>query len=282
VIFNQTKRIAFVLVVIAFAAQRVYSDVNDLAAESLKLYKQVEAINAEKEAAAGKERKRIKEIEKLLRELNPEIIQKYTRQIQQYTAQIEDLKRRIADLEHKIEKVKNADPESRRAEKARLETQISELRAREREIARPFNDRIEDLKRTTPEKKAAYQKAMEKYCLIPGKQYGEVIGTHVSATLGDSIILYRWNSGDRNQVAWAHLRLRDKPVILHPSAKKLDDTYYVTSHSDSSIWLWAGHFQICFVMCKEEWQGKEKIAEAIKHFVDLKGLAKICATKEVQ
>ncbi len=279
--FNQTKRIAFVLVVIAFAAQRVYSDVNDLAAESLKLYKQVEAINAEKEAAAGKERKRIKEIEKLLKELNPEIIQKYTKQIQQYTAQIEDLKRRIADMEHKIEKIRNTDPEPRRAEAVRLETQVSKLRAREREITKPFDDRIEDLKRTAPKKKAAYKNAMEKYCLIPGKQYGEVIGTHVNAIFGGSIISYSWNSGDRNQVAWAHLRLRDKPVI-HPGTKKLDDTYYVTNHSDSSIWLWAGHFKICFVMNKEEWQGKEKIAEAIKHFVDLKGLAKICATKEMQ
>ena len=49
--FNRTIGVAFVFVVMGFVAQKVCGDVNDLAAESLMLYKKVEAINADMKAA---------------------------------------------------------------------------------------------------------------------------------------------------------------------------------------------------------------------------------------
>ncbi len=61
---------------------------------------------------------------------------------------------------------------------------------------------------------------------------------------------------------------------------QLDETFLVTSHSNGSIWGWAGHFQVRFIMAKKEWQGKENVAEAVKAFVDLKGLAEIDATEK--
>ena len=122
---------------------------------------------------------------------------------------------------------------------------------------------------------------MEKYCLTPAQRYGEVAGSRVSAIPSDNLISYRWNDANRKQVAWAHLRLRDKPAI-RPEARKLDDTYYVTTNMDRSIWLWAGHFHICFVMSKKEWQGKDNVAEALKAFIDLKGLAEIDAAPKAK
>ena len=201
--------------------------------------------------------------------------------IQQYTEQIEELKKKIADLQRKIDEVQKADPEQTKAEEARLEAEAIELRTREQELAKPFDEQIEQLKRIGPDKKAAYNEAMKKYCLIPGKQYGEVTASAANAGFGGSIISYRWKDAKGRQVAWAHLRFRDKPVI-RPGTRKLDGTYYVTTHSDHSIWLWAGHFHIAFVMSKKEWQGKEELADVVKLFLDLKGLAEIDAASKAK
>jgi hypothetical protein len=278
--FNRTIRVAFVFVVMGFVAQKVCGDVNDLAGESLKVYKQVEAIQAEMNAATSKERERIREIESMQKELSPEIVLEYTRQIKQYEEQIEDLKKRIVGLERKIKEVRNADPNERAAKAAKLDAEAKKLRTRERELAKPFDEQIEQLKRVAPEKKAAFNKAMEKYCLVPGKQYGEV--TDTGATFGGSIISYWWKDANKGKrVAWAHLRLRDRPPIP-TGARMLDDACYISNHSNNSIWVWAGHFHICFVMNRRDWQGKENVAEAVKQFIDLKGLAKICPTREVK
>jgi hypothetical protein len=264
--FERTIRVAFVFVVMAFSAQRVYSDIDDLACESLNVYKQVAAINAEMETAAGKEGNRIKEIEKLLKELNPEIIQEYTRQIQQYTAQIEDLKKRIVVLERKIEEVRNTDPNERADEATRLEAEAKKLRAREREISKPFNEKIDELKQQVLDKEGPFEEAMRQFCLIPGGAYSDVTRADASAT---------FNS------AFAHLRLRDKRSVPL-GARMLDDTWYISNHSNNGIWVWAGHFHICFVMSRKDWQGKGNVAEAVKHFIDLKGLAKIDAANEMK
>jgi len=279
--FNRTIRVAFVFVVVAFAAQKVYSGVDDLAAESLKVYKQVAAINAEMETAAGKERKRIKEIEKLLNELNPEIVQEYTREIQQYTAEIEDLKKRIEDLQRKIKEVRNTDPNERTAKAVKLEAEQKTLRVKEQKICEPFKDKIDELKRGVTDKAPEFNEAMKRFWLIPGEAYPNVLKTATNATFSSAFIWCRWKDANGKVLAWAHIRLRDKPTV-RAGARMLDDTYYISSSSSGSIWVWAGHFQICFVMNKKEWQGKEKVAEAVKHFVDLKGLVEICPTKEVK
>ena len=184
-------------------------------------------------------------------------------------------------VQGKIEEVGRADPAERKAEEARLDGELGELRAEERRLAKPFDEEIEQVKRIAPEKAAAYKKAMEKYCLIPRKGYEEVAKMSVSTSFGGTIISCFWKDAKGKQVAWSHVRLREKPSTSS-GARKLDDTYSVTSHSDSSIWVWAGHFHICFVMSKKEWQGKDNVAEALKAFIDLKGLAEIDAAPKAK
>lgn len=279
--WNGIIKASLLLVVGVLCGQGVCGDVNDLAAESLGVYKRVEEIKAQRNEATREQGESIRQIESRLNELRPSIIEKYNSRIKNYTVEIELLKKKIAELQRKIDEFKNTDPEQRKAEESRLEAELGEVRAREQQLGKPFDDKIEQLKRIAGDKRAAFSKAIEEYCLIPGQQYGEVSGSSVSATFGDGLISCRWNDANRKQVAWAHIRLRDKPVV-RPGVRKLDDTYYVTTHSDSSIWLWAGHFQICFVMSKQEWQGKERLAEAVKQFIDLKGLAMIDAAPKVK
>jgi hypothetical protein len=59
----------------------------------------------------------------------------------------------------------------------------------------------------------------------------------------------------------------------------LDDKFYVSEHYRISIHVWAGHFEVAFNVTRLEWQGEERIAELIKDFIDLAGLAKIAPTQ---
>lgn len=279
--FNRTIRVTFVFVVIAIFGQAVYGNVDELAAESLSIHKQVETIQAEMDAATSKERKRIQEIESVLKELSPEIVLEYTRQIKQYEEQIESLKKRIADLERKIEEVRNTDPNELTAKAAKLDAEAKKLRTTEQEIAKPFKNKISELEQSVLDKKTAFNEVIKQFCMIPGEAYPEVAKNHSNVQFHRAFISYRWINTNGKQVAWAHLRLRDKPAISS-GAKMLDDTYYIQSSSGNSIWVWAGHFNVCFVISKKEWQGKEKVAEAVKHFIDLKSLAKIDAIKETK
>lgn len=270
------------LIIAGPAGQAVYGGVNELAAESLAVYKRAEEVDAGKKNATREQAKRIAEIRSRLKELRPEIVQEYNGQIEQYTEDIEQLKKKIAQLQGKIDAVEKADPNARKAEEVRLDGELGELRAEERRLATPFDEQIEQVKGVAPEKAAAYKKVMENYFLIPGKRFEEVAKTSVSASFGGPIISCNWKDAKGKRVAWAHLRLRDKPATSTGTLKLGDEAYLVTSHSDRSIWVWAGHFQICFVMNKKEWQGKENLAEALKAFVDLKRLAEIDAAPKAK
>lgn len=266
-----------VLFVIAAAAGPVvYGDVNELAAESLAVYKRLVMIGDHKKDATHEQTNRIGEIKTRLKELRPEIVQKYNKQIQQYADQIEDYKKKIAKLQGKIDEVEKADPNANKAEEQRLSDELKELSAEESKLSKPFDEQIEQVKQVVSEKNAAYKNAMAKYCLVPGKEYVEVVKTSVNASIGGGMLSCHWKDAKGKIVAWSHIRLHDKPAIKTRDTK-LDDTYLVTSHRDGSIWVWAGHFHICFVMNEKQWRDKVNIAKAVKAFIDMKGLAEIDA-----
>jgi hypothetical protein len=255
--------------------------VNDLAAEGLAVFNRLEIIGAQKKDATHEQSKRMVEIRSRLKELSPEIVLSYKKRIQQYNDEIELIKKKIAELQGKIDEFEKGNPNANKPEVERLTVELNELNVEERRLAKPFDEQINQIKQVAPEKNAAYKKAMGKYCLIPGKEYAEVVKTSMNASIGGSIISYHWKDVKGNDLAWSHLRLRDKPSISH-QGKKFDGTYFLTTHSDNSIWVWAGHFHICFIMNKREWQGKANVAEAIKVLIDMKGLAEIDATPKAK
>ncbi len=267
------------LIVVVPAGQAVSDEVNDLAAESLAVYQRVEEIKARKGDATREQTKRITEINSRRKELRPEIVQKYQRRIEQFTVQIERVKEKIAQLQGKIEAFEKADPDEMKAQDTRLSGELGDLQAEQRRLALPFDEQIETVKRTVSGKKEAYEQAIGKHILIPGKPYAEVAKRYVLAPFGGTIIACNWKNAEGKDLAWSHIRLRDKPAI-HSRLPRLDETFLVTSHSNDRIWVWAGHFQVIFVVKKKEWQGKENVAEAVKAFVDLKGLAEIDATEK--
>lgn len=278
---NFVTKMLVLFVVAAIASPVVYGGINELAAEDLAVVNRLKKIGGQRRDATREQTKRMNEIRSRLKELSPDIVVEYNAQIRQYNDEIEFIKKKIAELQGKVDEIEKGNPNANKPEVERLTGELNELIAEESRLAQPFDEQIRQAKQAAPGKKAAYKTAMGKYCLIPGKEYAEVVKTSFNASIGGSIISYHWKDERGRDLAWAHLRLRDKPSISSRD-KKLDDTYLLITNTGNSIWVWAGHFKICFVVNKKEWNGKENVAEAVKAFIDLKELAKIdAAEKEI-
>jgi len=275
--FNRTIRVAFVFVVMGFVAQKVCGDVNDLAAESLMLYKKVEAINADMKAASSDLSSRLREVRYRLKWFKEPAFD--DKKVKYYLDNINQLKRWIATREACIELAKITDANERAQLLEKYDADRKRLLAEELAAGQPFRERIEELKEEVKDKEAAFEKAMKPYCLIPVESYQALAGTTVSPHYYGGFVEYRWLDGGGKWLAWATIKLKQKPVIPE-DAEMLDNTFYVSNHWPNNIVVWAGYFRInFFVPQKPEWRGREKIAKIVGDFIDLKGLAKIDATR---
>ena len=269
-------RAAAASVAVFAASHSASGDVAKLAAESLKTYKAMEAIGAEMRLASNGITGRVRAIESLVRDAGkpapgPDKIEEYQREIRRLEQQVDHLKL-------KMEMAKITDAERREARVEELKTELKQLRAKEREVTRPFNDEMNRLKAEEKGRCEQFTEAMERFCRIPGEAYPDVVKTEVHATFHSAFTSYSWRDAEDKQLVWAHVRLRDKPKVPK-NPQMLDGAHYIMSCSHQSIWVWAGHFQVAFMMQKKEWQGAEKVEKALKCFIDVDGLAGIDPTK---
>jgi len=99
-----------------------------------------------------------------------------------------------------------------------------------------------------------------------------------NATAHSAFGACHWRDADNNQVAWVHIRIRSLDEIQdYHRNNLLDEQYPIQSISDSSMWVWAGHFLITYVADDPSLQGQDNIRKKIHEFMDLKGLASIQA-----
>ena len=269
-------RSAIVSIIVFAASHSASGDVAKLAAESLKTYCALEAIGAEMRLASNGITNRVRAIESLVRDAGKPA--PGADKIEEYQQEIRRLKQQIAHLELKLEMARITDADTRKARVGELKTELKQLRAKEREVTKPFNDEMSKLKARVKDRYQPFVEAMKQFCRIPGETYPEVVKTEVHATFHSAFASYSWKNAEDKQLVWAHVRLRDRPEVPK-KAKKLDHAHYIMSSSHQSIWVWAGHFQITFMMQKKEWQGAEKVEKALKCFVDVDGLAKIDPTE---
>jgi len=274
--FNRTIRVVFMFVVITFVAQKVCGDVNDLAAESLMLYKKVEAINADMKAASSDLDKGLKYVRYRIRRLKEPVLD--DKKLKNCLNNIDQYKRWIAEREACIELAKITDANERAELLKKYDADRKRLLAEELAAGQPVRERIEELKEEVKDKEAAFEKAMKPYCLSPGQNYPAVAITMVSAQYYKGFVKYYWLDAGNKQLAYATIELKEKPAIKE-NAEMLDNTFYVSRHWSTLIEVWAGYFRIKFVTQKPVWRGREKIAKTIRDFIDLKGLAKIDAAR---
>lgn len=275
--FNRTIRVVFVFVVMGFVARKVCGDVNDLAAESLMLYKKVEAINSDMKAATGDLDKRLKYVRYRIRRLKEPVLD--DKKLKNCLNNIDRYKRWIAEREACIKLAKITDVNERAELLKKYDADRKRLLAEEMAAGQPVRERIDELRQEVKDKEAPFEKAMKPYCLSPGQNYPAVAITMVSAQYYKGFVRYYWRDAAGNkQLASATIELKEKPAIKE-NAEMLDGTFYVSDNWPDSIVVWAGYFRIKFVPQKAAWRGREKIAKIVGDFIDLKGLAKIDATR---
>jgi hypothetical protein len=274
--FGRTIRVVFMFVVMTFAAQRVYSDVNDLAAESLKVYKKVEAINSDMKAVTSDLDKRLKYVRYRIRRLKEPVLD--DKKLKNCLNNIDRYKRWIAERKACIELAKITDANERAQLLEKYDADRKRLLAEELAAGQPVRERIDELRQEVKDKEAPFEEAMKPYCLLPSQNYPEVAITRVSAQYYKGFVRYYWLDAGNKQLADATIELKEKPTVKE-NAEMLDNTFYVSDHGLTHIVVWAGYFRVKFVTQKPIWGVREKIAKIIRDFIDLEGLAKIDASQ---
>jgi len=275
--FNRTIRVLFMFVVMASVAQKACGDVNDLAAESLMLYKKVEAITAEMKAATSDLSNRLRDVRYRLKWFKEPPFD--DKKVKYSLNNIDRYKRWIATREACIELAKITDANERAELLEKYDAERKRLLAEELAAGQPVRERIDELRQEVKDKEAPFKKAMKPYCLLPGQNYPAVAITMVSAQYYKGFVRYYWRDAAGNkQLASATIELKEKPAIKE-NAEMLDGTFYVSDNWPDSIVVWAGYFRIKFVPQKAAWRGREKIAKIVGDFIDLEGLAKIDASQ---
>jgi ATPase subunit of ABC transporter with duplicated ATPase domains len=275
----------FIMLFLLTLSTSAFASDDNLAKKSLKVYQEIEEINKKASAATKKVSEKQSKTYKLKRNLSKkmtareiEYIEKsierenknleYNRkQIERSTAQIK--------LNNEILKMNQLPEPQKKAKLVVLESKHQELLKEHQLLSKPFNDKVKQLRKDVEADNKAFSKLMKQYFLL-SKSFPEIASVTVNATIHSAFISVHWNDKNDKQLVWAHVRLREKPVI-NSNSKTLADKYYLSSSSNSSVWVWAGHFQVAFVADKKNFRNETKLQKAVQALVDLEGLAKIKA-----
>jgi len=245
---------------------------NDLATGSLASSKRYRIIKNEQGDATSHitdERVKVKTLKSRLRK--PPVDDE---QLKKDRELIEFYKEEIKQSEARLEVGTVTDPNERTAKIAKLEVEKNKLYAEKRKITKPYKERTRELKSGLKEKQAALNQAIKKYLLTGGDSYEGVDEITTKTSFYRGRINCSWEDADDNELCFAQLNLGDRPDVPG-DALMLDGIYYISNSGSNFIWVWVDNFQVYFEVKKKQWQEKEKIESALKHFIDIDGLAKI-------
>jgi hypothetical protein len=286
--------LACVLTVTLSAAGAWALDDAAVVAEAIQTYEQIEAIRAEMRDAVGELSDEKRAYELALYELDgkPKTkaqLDELAGSIRQQTKSLERIqanngskkslaycKRRIRDLTLILQASQLTTDAQRAAHRQKLQPRIDELAAQIRSIQAPYEERIQEIQHPADAGNDALTAVIRPHIKTPESAYPGSTAEHLNATVHMAFASCNWNDRDGNQIAWAHIRIRPLDEIEdYHRENLLDGKYPIQSLSDGSIWVWAGHFLVTFVVDDDGLKGKENIQEAIQQFIDLQGLAAI-------
>ncbi len=286
----------FLCVVLLTAVNAVASDSGAVIAEVIQTYEQIEAIRSEMREASGdlSDEKRAYElaIYELKGEPKPqEQLDKLAGSIKQQEKSLKRIeandgsskslayaKRRIRDLSLILEASGLKTEAEREAHRRKLQPNVDELIRRIQAIEGPFKARIEAIENSAEAGNDALTAVIRPHIKTPESIYPGSTIQQFNATAHMAFGASHWQDSEKGQIAWAHIRIRPLDEIQdYHREKLLDGTYPIQSLSDGSLWVWAGHFLITFVVDDESLKGEESIQKVIHQFVDLEGLAAIKA-----
>jgi len=213
-------------------------------------------------------------------EKQKEAIANLERQITSYTESIQRTKLYLAKARKTLELGQIKDLEERRKLGEQYEQQAKELRDKANAAAKPLNDKI--AQHTTAHREPAKQfgKALAAFFRSPTEgKFAGASNTGVNGNMTNGFFGTAWRNAEEKQLVWAHLRVRDRSESSK-LPKKLNGKFPISSSNANSIWLWAGNFQVAFIVDHPEWKNKETVVAALKALIDLDGLAALTPTAQ--
>ncbi len=281
-------------VVMLSAASAVASDEGAIIARSIQTNEQIGAIRTEMREAVGDLSDEQRACELALYELNGEPktqaqLDELAGSISQQAKSIERIQasngskkslaysqRRIRDLTLILEASQLKTDAQRDVYRKKLQARIDKLTAKIQTIQAPFKARITEIEVSTEDGNDALAAVIRPHIKPPESTYPGSTIQHFNATVHMAFGASHWQDSDGKQIAWAHIRIRSLDEIEdYHREKLLDGKYPIQSLSDGSIWVWAGHFLITFVVDDDTLKGEDNIQKVIHQFVDLEGLASI-------
>ncbi len=287
------------LAVMLSAVSAVASGDGAVVARTIETYEQIDRIRSEMRKAVGGLADEKRAYELAINELSgePKTQQQLDELSGSISQQSESLKRiqasngskkslaycqrRIRDLTLILEASQLKTDTERDAHRQKLQPKIDQLATKIQSIQGPYKERIGEIQAPADAGNDALAAVIRPYFKAPESTYPGSTIEHFNATVHMAFGASNWHDSAGNQVAWAHIRIRslDEVQDFHRE-KLLDGKYPIQSLSDGSIWVWAGHFLITFVVDDDALKGEEHIQEVIHQFVDLQGLAAIEAESE--
>ena len=168
------------------------SNLNKLLSESLDIYNQWEKIDGPRRAAQEDMAKKLGYVSKSIALLKqPPFDEK---KIKRYTDSIAQLKKYIDMFQTYIDMAKVTDPNERAKLAQKYENDWQRLLTEEAQAKKPYNKRIEQLKREVADKQGPFEKAMKAYCLFPANKYQGLDSTVVYAQYHKGKLRYVWNT----------------------------------------------------------------------------------------
>jgi hypothetical protein len=165
-------------------------------------------------------------------------------------------------------------PNERKARIVELEAEHKKLWVEREKIAGPYYDKTRKIANGFKDQEAALNEVLKKYFLTGENAYPGIAEMSIETTFYNGRTLCIWKDADGKLLCIGSLLLRNKPAIPEDT-RMLDGIYYIKDSGTNFILVWAGRFQVFLKVFKSQWRGKDKVAEVLKHFIDLAGVAKI-------
>lgn len=258
------------LFALAVSSAQAEDDFNALATRALEGWKKIDAVNREMSEATSELQRKSFAIRRLAFQLKKPPAEK--KELENLQKEAMQLRERLAEVEQRLELAQVKDPDERKQKAEAYEKEAADLSNEIREKQKPFTQKRFAVQQEYGTVAVDYNKAMKNFFPQPDKKWGV---TKVTLS-GDPIFgltSVRWLDENNKQIAWAHVVFGRTEVP--ENVKLLDNMYPLLTEFSSSRWLRLGVYDVRFTVDKAEL--KEKATDAVREFVDLKGLSEVKA-----
>lgn len=161
--------------------------------------------------------------------------------------------------------------QKRTAEREKVKAELKELQEEIKAIAKPFDDRMAELRAQMKLLQPRMIEALRPYAKTPGEPFAGKL-TRVTTSPSLDVNGYLWQDADGNELAWVKIHFWP---LGRPRGELLYGKYPIRRASDSGVYIYAGEMQVSIGSKNKALANKQVLMEQFQNFIDLQGLAKV-------